>query len=70
MVVYFDRLKPCHPGTHFPDIISRPDKSIQPTVTSNIGDCLELVDDSIDHTETATQRYLQGPGTLLIVMVL
>ena len=57
MVVHFDRLKPCHPGTRFPDIISRPDKSIQPTVTSNIGDCLELVDDDIDHTETPTQRY-------------
>ena len=57
IVVHFDRLKPCHPDTRFPDIISRPDKSIQPTVTSNISDCLELVDDDIDHTETPTQHY-------------
>ena len=60
MVVQFDRLKPCQPGTRLPHIVNKTHNSVQPSRTFNIGDNLENVDDYPDEVNCAempTSRY-------------
>ena len=53
MVVHFDRLKPCQPGTCLPDVVNKTDNLVQPSRTFNIDDNLEIVDDFPDEVNCA-----------------
>ena len=60
MVVHFDRLKPCQPGTRLPHVANKTESLVQPSRTSNIGDNLEIVEgypDEVDCAETPTPHY-------------
>ena len=53
MVVHFDRVKPCQPGTRLPHVVNKTHNSVQPSRISNIGDNLEIVDDYPDKVNCA-----------------